>query len=95
MEVSALEAVLQAMCAIYSREVKKTTVYQHKKFRQKRDRALEFTLSQLINIARELAWFPSELATWAGSRTDLGSFIRRVNSETLYIPVAGRRNATT
>jgi hypothetical protein len=57
MQVAALETALQSMCAIYLSDVKKTTVYQAKRFRRKRNRALEFTLKQLIDIAAELGWF--------------------------------------
>jgi hypothetical protein len=78
MEVSALEANLQAMCAIYPNEVKKTIVYQKKKFRRKRDRALEFTLYQLINIARELGWLPKKRVTWAGKRADIAGFTHEI-----------------
>lgn len=78
MEVSALEASLQAMCTVYPDEVKKTTVYQRKKFRRKRDKALEFTLSQLINIAREVGWFPPKLFTWAGKRADVAGFTHEI-----------------
>jgi len=42
------------MCCIYIRDVKKTKVYQGKTFGGKRNRVLEFTLSQLINVAAEL-----------------------------------------
>ncbi len=66
------------MCTIYRDDVKKTTVYQKKKFRRKRDRALEFTLYQLINIARELGWFPPKLITWASKRTDLAGFTHEI-----------------
>src|SRR5215831_14347481 len=61
MEVSALEAGLQAMCLLYPKEVKRTKVYQGKRFRRKRNKALEFTLHQLIEIAAELSWFPPKL----------------------------------
>jgi len=54
MQVSVLEAGLQVMCAIYGDEVKRTSVYRRKRFRKKRDRILEFSLNELINIARDL-----------------------------------------
>lgn len=78
LQVSALEAALQAMCSIYAKDVKTTTVYQKKKFRGKRNRALEFTLTQLINIARELSWFPPKRIVWAGRRTDLAGFAHEI-----------------
>ena len=64
-------------------EVKKTTVYARKRFRGKRNKVLEFTLNQLINIADELAWFPVKRITWAGKRTTLAGFsheIRKVRN---------------
>jgi len=54
MQVSAFEAGLQAMCFLYPEEVKSTTVYANERFRGKRNRALEFSLHQLINSADEL-----------------------------------------
>lgn len=78
MQVAALEAALQSMCAVYLDDVKKTTVYQAKRFRRKRNRALEFTLKQLIDIAAELGWFPPKRMTWAGRRTNLAGFAHEV-----------------
>jgi len=78
MQVASLEAVLQAMCAIYAKDVKNTFVYQNKKFRRKRDRSLEFTLNQLIDIARELQWFPRKQFTWAGKRADVAGFTHEI-----------------
>lgn len=78
MQVAALEAGLQAMCSIYLRDVKKTTVYQRKKFRGKRNRVLEFSLHQLIAIAAELAWFPPKRITWGGKRADLAGFAHEI-----------------
>lgn len=74
MEVSALEAGLQAMCLLYPDDVKRTKVYQGKRFRRKRNKALEFTLHQLIEIAAELSWFPPKRLTWAGKRTTIAGF---------------------
>jgi len=73
-QVAALEAGLQAMCLMYGKDVKKTSVYQKKKFHRQRDRWLELTLDQLIRIARELQWFPAKRITWAGKRADLAGF---------------------
>ena len=78
MEVAALEAALQSMCGIYLTDVKKTAVYRAKKFRRKRDRALEFTLKQLIDVAAELGWLPPKRTTWAGKRSDLAGFTHEV-----------------
>jgi hypothetical protein len=83
MQVAALEAGLQAMCFLYPEDMKRTSVYAKKKFRGKRSKALEFSLHQLINIADELAWFPSKRTTWAGKRTTLAGFsheIRKVRN---------------
>jgi hypothetical protein len=73
MQGAALEASLQAMCFLYPKDVKKTTVYQKKKFRKKRSKALEFTCYELINIADELSWLPPKRVTW-GKRTTLAGF---------------------
>jgi hypothetical protein len=78
MQGAALEAALQAMCFLYPNEVKKTTVYQRKKFEGKRNKALEFNLYQLIKIAEELAWFPPKCVTWAGKRKTLAGFSHEV-----------------
>jgi hypothetical protein len=51
MQAAAFEAALQAMCFLYPEQVKKTTVYQKKRFKTKRNKALEFNLYELINIA--------------------------------------------
>lgn len=74
MEVSALEAALQGMCLLYPEDVKRTKVYQSKRFRRKRNKALEFTLNQLIEVAAELSWFPAKRLTWAGKRTTIAGF---------------------
>ena len=73
-----MEAALQAMCFLYPNEVKKTTVYQRKKFKGKRNKTLEFNLYQLIKIAEELAWFPPKCVTWAGKRKTLAGFSHEV-----------------
>ena len=62
---------LQAMCFLFAKEVKRTTVYANKRFRSRRNRALEFSLNQLSNIADELGWFPPKRITWAGKTTTL------------------------
>jgi len=78
MEVAALEAGLMAMCFLYPEEVKKTTVYAKKHFRRKQNRALEFSLFQLINIADEIAWFPSKRITWGGEKDTLAGFSHEI-----------------
>lgn len=77
MQVSVLEASLQAMCMLYANEVELTAVYRTKKFRRKRSRALELSLNQLINIARELRWLPPKQFIWAGKRADVAGFRAR------------------
>jgi len=77
MQVAALEAALQSMCFVYPVDVKKTKVYQHKRFRKKRSKALEFSLYQLIDIA-ELAWFPPKRISWGGKRAALGGFAHEI-----------------
>ncbi|HUI22580.1 MAG TPA: hypothetical protein VLZ74_16285 [Methylocella sp.] len=77
MQVSALEAALQAMCFMYPAEVKRTTVFQRKRFKGKRYRALEFSLYELINIADELVWFLAKKINW-GKRTTLAGFTHEI-----------------
>lgn len=74
LEVSAFEAMLQAMCCLYPEDVKATPTYQRKRFRRKKDKALEFTLNELISIAREAHWFPAKRFNWAGKRADVAGF---------------------
>jgi hypothetical protein len=77
MQVSALEAALQAMCFMYPQHVKRTQTFQRKRFRKSRYRALELSLYELINIANELAWFPTKKVTW-GKRTTLAGFAHEI-----------------
>jgi hypothetical protein len=78
MQVAAFEAGLHVMCFLYPDEVKRTAVYAGKRFRGKRNKALEFTLNQLINIADELEWFPAKRTTWAGKRASLAGFAHEI-----------------
>jgi hypothetical protein len=78
MEVAAFEAGLQAMCFLYPKEVKRTKVYAGKSFRGRRNRALEFSLYQLINLADELKWLPPKRFTWAGKRTSIAGFSHEI-----------------
>lgn len=78
MEVAALEAGLQGMCFLYPEDVKKTTVYAKKRFRGRKNKALEYSLHQLINIAEELVWFPPKRITWAGKRATVGGFSHEI-----------------
>ena len=84
MQGAALEASLQAMCFLYPEQVKKTSVYQRKQFRKKRNKALEFKYYELINIADELSWFPSERITW-GKRTTLAGFAHELRKLRNYV----------
>jgi hypothetical protein len=77
MQVSALEAALEAMCFLYPNDVKRTTVFQRKRFKGKRYRALEFSLYELIDIADELSWFPAKKINW-GKRTTLAGFAHEI-----------------
>ena len=85
MQVSAFEAGLQAMCFLYPEEVKKTTIYANKRFRGKRNCMLEFSLSQLINIANELGWFPPKRIRWAGKRTTLAGYSHEIRKVRNYV----------
>jgi hypothetical protein len=84
MQGAALEAALHAMCFIYPQEVKRTTVYQRKKFRRKRNKALDFKYYELINIADELGWFPPKVITW-GKRTTLAGFVHELRKLRNYV----------
>lgn len=88
MEVAAFEAGLQGMCFLYPRQVKRTAVYAKKVkrgFRRKSSKALDFTLTQLIDIADELGWFPTKRATWAGKRTTLAGFAHEIRQVRNYV----------
>jgi hypothetical protein len=85
MQVSALEAALQALCTMYSIEVRTTTIYRKKKFRTKRSQALELKLHQLIDIAAELSWFPAKRFTWAGKRADVAGFTHEIRKIRNYV----------
>jgi hypothetical protein len=84
MQGAAREASLQAMCFVYPEEVKKTTVYQKKRFRRKRNKALDFKYYELIKIADELSWFPAKRVTW-GKRTTLAGFVHELRKLRNYV----------
>ncbi len=84
MQGGALEALLQAMCFLYPEDVKRTLVYQHKRFRSKRYKALEFKYYELINIAAELSWFPPKVVTF-GKRTTLAGFVHELRKLRNYV----------
>jgi hypothetical protein len=78
MQAAALEAALQALCFLFPNEVKRTSIYQRKKFKRKRSKALDFTLYELIKIAEECAWFPSKYVVWGGKRATLAGFSHEI-----------------
>jgi hypothetical protein len=87
MQGAALEGCLQVMCSLYPEDVKKTSVYQKKVkrgFRRKRNKALEFKYTELINIADELSWFPPKRIT-RGKRTTLAGFAHKLRKLRNYV----------
>jgi len=84
MQGAAMEASLHTMCFLYPEQIKKTTVYQKKKFRRKRSKALDFRYYELINIADELSWFPPKRITW-GKRTTLAGFAHELRKLRNYV----------
>lgn len=78
MQVAALEAALQSMCFVFATDIRKTNIYQRKRFRRKRSKALEFSLHELIAIAEELSWFPAKRISWGGKRATLGGFAHEI-----------------
>jgi len=85
LQVAALEASLQAMCSLYLQDVKTTPMYQRKRFRTKRNRVLEFSLYELINIADELSWFPRKKFSWAGNRATIAGFAHEIRDLRNYV----------
>jgi hypothetical protein len=88
MQAAALEAILQAMCFLFPREIQKTEVYRKKLkrgFRRKRNKALDFKYVELINIAAELSWFPSKRVTVWGRRTTLAGFVHELRDLRNYV----------
>lgn len=84
-QVAALEALLHAMCFLYPSAVKRTTVYARMRFRRRRNKALDFKLYQLINIASELGWFPHKQVTWGGRRANLAGFAHEMRDLRNYV----------
>lgn len=84
MQGAALEASLQAMCFLYPEQIRKTKVYQKKRFRTKRNKALELKYFELINIADELSWFPPKRITW-GKRATLAGFAHELRKLRNYV----------
>jgi hypothetical protein len=81
MQAAALEGLLQTMCFLYPRAIRKTTAYRKKAkrgFRRKRNKALDFNYAELINIASELHWFPPRKMVVWGKRTNLAGFVHEL-----------------
>lgn len=88
MEIAAFEAGLQGMCFLHPQEIKRTKVYAKRAkrgFRRKSSKALDFTLTQLIDIADELGWFPGKRTTWAGKRATIAGFAHEVRKVRNYV----------
>jgi hypothetical protein len=77
MQVSVLESALLAMCFLYPAQLRRTMIYQKKKFRRRRSKALDFKLHELVKIANELGWFPPRVVTW-GKRATLAGFAHEI-----------------
>lgn len=80
MQAAALEASLQAMCFLYPADIKKTSTYKRKPFKGKRYKALEFSLSQLINIAEEANWFTGKTIILGRKQTTLRELAHEVRN---------------
>jgi hypothetical protein len=68
---AALEAILLSMCYVEDRAVRRAAAYKQKRFKFARNRFLEFNLYQLIGIAAELKWIPSNEIRVNGRKTTL------------------------
>lgn len=81
---AALEAMLLSMCYVEDRQVRRSSIYKHKvqnkKFKSKRNRFLEFRLHELINIAAELKWIPSNEIRLEKRRTTLRRLLHDVRN---------------
>jgi hypothetical protein len=80
MQAAALEASLQAMCFLYPADIKKTPVYQRKRFKSRRYKAFDFSFSQLINIAGEADWFPNKIITLGRKQTTMRELAHEVRN---------------
>jgi hypothetical protein len=83
MQASAMEASLQAMCYLYPKAVAQTPTYQRKRFRRKRDKALELKLRELISIAFETGWLPKGEVSCGGKSMTIAQIcdeVRRIRN---------------
>lgn len=72
------------MCFLFPTEVKATATYQRKRFRRRRNKALDFTLYELIKIADEAGWFPPKRVSW-GKRATLAGFAHELRNLRNYV----------
>lgn len=85
MQGAALEGALQTMCSLYPDEIRKTAVFQSKKFRRKRNKALDFTYYELISIADQLSWFPPKRFSVWGKRTNVAGWVHELRKLRNYV----------
>lgn len=85
MQGAALEGVLQCLCFLYPEEIKKTVVFQKKRFRRKRNKALDFKYYELIRIADELGWFPPRRFLVWGKRTNVAGWAHELRKLRNYV----------
>jgi hypothetical protein len=77
---AALEAILLSMCYVEDRAVRRAAAYKQKRFKFARNRFLEFNLYQLIGIAAELKWIPSNEIRVNGRKTTLEELLHTVRT---------------
>lgn len=85
MQGAALEGTLQCLCSLYPSEVRKTAVFQRKKFKHKRNKALDFKYYELIKIADELGWFPPRRFLVWGKRTSVAGWAHELRKLRNYV----------
>lgn len=65
---------MHCLCFLFPDEVRETAVFQRKRFRRKRNKALDFKYHELIKIADELGWFPPKRVLIWGRRTNVAGW---------------------
>lgn len=85
MQGAALEGALHCLCFLYPDDVRRTAVFKRKKFRHKRNKALDFTYNELINIADELGWFPPRRFLIWGKRTNVAGWAHELRKLRNYV----------